>query len=51
MPTNSGSAANVHTAPLSPACQAPGHKHLSFLPSVIEMLSQRSRDVFTPADD
>lgn len=27
MPTNSGSAANEHSAPLSPACQARGHKH------------------------
>lgn len=51
VPRNSGSAANVHSAPLSPTCQAQGHKHRSLLPSVIEKLSQRSRDVFTLAAD
>lgn len=51
MPRNSGSAANVHSAPLSPPHQTWGHKHHSLLPSVIEELSQRSRDVFTPAAD
>lgn len=51
VPRNSGSAANVHSAPLSPTCQERGHKHRSLLPSVIEKLSQRSCDVFTLAAD
>lgn len=51
MPRNSGSAANVRSAPLSPTCQARGHRHHSLLPSVIEKLSQRSSGVFTLTAD